>query len=209
MTIHATQLNGNTNPLIPNADRTILESTARDGIRAPLELMGEDPARAGITDTPARVVKAYMELASQPGDPADLLSVQFDGVDYADQLVAVGPVPFTSICEHHLLPFTGTAWIAYLPADGRVVGLSKLPRLLDHYAKRPQVQERLTNQVTAALNKYLAPTGAACVVRSTHQCMSLRGVEKTGAAMVTSSLTGAFRLNPELRSEFLALTRGA
>lgn len=119
----------------------------------------------------------------------------------------VGPIDFTSVCEHHILPFTGTAWVAYLPQD-RVVGLSKIPRLVHHYAGRPQIQERLTQQVTAALDTHLATAGSACVIRATHSCMSLRGVRAVGAAMVTSSLTGAFRDDASCRAEFMALTHG-
>lgn len=189
-------------------DPALLRAEAESGVRALLALMGEDPDRDGLTETPARMVKAWLELAEAPGDPATLLGKVFSDVAYpTDELVAVGPVPFTSICEHHLLPFTGTAWIAYLPSERGVVGLSKLPRLLDHYAKRPQVQERLTTQVADALVAHLEPEAAACVVHATHTCMSLRGVQKQGSVMVTSVLRGRFKTDPAMRAEFLALTR--
>lgn len=186
----------------------VLEAEARAGVRALLRLMGEDPEREGLLDTPARVVRAYRELADSPGDPAELLGKVFQDVDYpTDEMVAVGPIAFTSLCEHHLLPFTGTAWVAYIPMpDVGVVGLSKLPRLVEHYARRPQVQERLTTQIADAIQEHLDPVGAACVIRSTHSCMALRGVRKTGAEMVTSVLRGAFRDDPTVRAEFLALT---
>jgi GTP cyclohydrolase IA len=119
-------------------------------------------------------------------------------------MVTVGGVPFTSLCEHHLSPFTGRAWIAYLPTDGFVVGLSKLPRLLDHYARRPQVQERLAQQVTASLVEHVGPD-AACVLDGVHTCMSTRGAMKPGAVMRSSSLTGKFRDDPAVRAEFLAM----
>lgn len=182
-----------------------LRHTAEEGVRALLQLMGDDPDRDGVVDTPARVVKAYLELAARPGDPAVLLAKQFD-VEHTDEMVVVGPITFTSLCEHHLLPFTGEAWVAYVPGPaGKVVGLSKIPRLLMHYAARPQVQERLTGQITAALEEHLRPLGAACLIRSTHSCMSLRGVKANGASMTTSSLTGIFRMG-EARNEFLTIT---
>lgn len=188
-------------------DRQMHEVLAQAGIRALLALVGDDPDREGLLDTPARVVKAYRELCGAPGDPETLLSKVFQ-IEDADSVVAVGPIEFVSVCEHHLLPFTGTAWIAYIPAADKVVGLSKLPRLLQHYAARPQVQERLGAQVTAAMDKYLDAKGSACVIKSSHSCMALRGVKVSGAQMVTSSLTGAFRDDPRTRAEFLALTHG-
>lgn len=184
-----------------------LEGLARNGVRAMLRLAGEDPTREGLLDTPGRVVRAFAELTDRRGDPSALLKRTFEGTDYpADEIIAVGPIPFTSICEHHLLPFSGTAWIGYLPnEEGGVVGLSKLPRLLDHYAARPQVQERLTTQVADALVEHLDPQAAGCIVRATHTCMSLRGVKKTGAVMVTSVLRGRFKEEAAMRAEFLGL----
>lgn len=196
----------------PHALRSNLDADttrAKTGIRALLRLMGEDPDREGLQDTPARVVKAYRELAARPGDPATLLGRVFADTDYqADQMIAVGPVEFVSICEHHLLPFTGHAWVAYIPDGDRVVGLSKLPRLVEHYAARPQVQERLSSQIAAAIEEHLQPKGSAVVIRAHHSCMGLRGVRKPDAKMTTSSLHGVFKDHPETRAEFLALTRG-
>ncbi len=187
---------------------SVLEAIAHDGVRALLVLMGRDPDDPAVVDTPGRVLKAYRELAAAPGDPAALLARQFANVDYpTDEMITVGPIPFTSLCEHHLLPFSGTAWIGYLPGtEGTVVGLSKLPRLLDHYAMQPQVQERLTTQVADALMEHLAPRGAGCIISSAHSCMSLRGVKKTGAVMRTSVLRGDFKTDPAMRAEFIALT---
>lgn len=186
-----------------------LHDDATRGIRALLELVGEDPDREGLIETPARVIRAYTELAARPGDPQALLSRIFKDVTYpTDEIVAVGPIPFTSLCEHHLLPFTGTAWVGYLPSERGVVGLSKLPRLVDHFAMRPQVQERLTTQITDCLVEYLDPEAAGCIIHATHTCMSLRGVKKIGAVMVTSVLRGRFKTDDAMRAEFLALTRG-
>lgn len=177
------------------------------GYRALLRLAGEDPDRPGLADTPMRALRGWLELVAQPGDPADLLAVQFPDAREYDEMIAVGPVPFASVCEHHLLPFTGNAWVAYIPNGSGVVGLSKLARLVHHHAKRPQVQERLTTAITDDLEHHLAPLGAACVVVATHTCMTLRGVRSVGTEMTTSRLTGAFKTKPEARAEFLALAQ--
>jgi GTP cyclohydrolase I len=175
-----------------------LIGSAEFGVRKLLEAMGDDPDREGLTDTPARVVRAMREMtAGLLLDPADVLGTTFDV--QSDEMVVVTGIEFVSLCEHHLLPFTGTAAIGYLP-DQRVVGLSKLARL-------PQVQERMTRQITDALDEHLPSKGSACVLRATHSCMSCRGVRKV-ARMVTSSLTGAFRAEPETRGEFLSLAHG-
>jgi len=176
---------------------------AMAGVRSLIVLAGEDPDRPDLQRTPSRFLDAWRELTLAPGDPAELLSVMFD--DQIDEMIAVGPIGFVSVCEHHLMPFTGTAWVAYIPQAG-IVGLSKLPRLVDHYARRLQVQERLTTQITAALDKYVDPLGSAALLRAQHSCTTFRGVRKN-APMVTSSLTGVFRTKPEVRQEFLALAR--
>lgn len=182
---------------------------AENGIRALLRLMGDDPDRAGLIDTPARVVRAYLELAERPGNPATLLGTVFGDVEYpTDEMIAVGPVEFVSICEHHLLPFTGHAWVGYVPSPAGVVGLSKLARLVDHYARRPQVQERLTTQVADALVEHLDPRGVGCVIRSSHACLGVRGAHKPEAVMVTSVLRGLLKHDPASRAEFMALTHG-
>ena len=186
-------------------DLTKDEQAVVDGVRAMLRIAGENPERNGLIDTPGRFLKAWQEMTARPGDPAVLLTTLFDDAGPSDEMVVVGPLAFTSLCEHHLMPFTGHAWIAYLPTTDRVIGLSKLPRLLHHYAQRPQVQERLTKQITDAIDTHVETLGAACVIKATHTCASMRGV-KTEAPMTTSSLTGAFR-EPEVRAEFLGLTR--
>lgn len=179
------------------------------GLRALIAALGVDPDGGDVADTPARWVRALREMTEGYGqDPGEFLARQFE-MDHADTMIAVTGVPFTSLCAHHLLPFTGTAAIAYLPAPGApVVGLSKLPRVLDVYAKRLQAQEQITVQVTTALDTHLQTLGSACVLRAVHGCMAHRGVRKAGAAMVTSSLTGVFRDQPATRAEFLALAQG-
>lgn len=171
--------------------------------------LGEQVDRPGLADTPARVVRALVEMtAGYRDDPAAILARQFP--DTYDELVVVRGITFTSLCEHHVLPFTGTATVAYLPAAGRgVVGLSKLARLVECYARRLQVQERLTMEVADAIEAHLQPDGVGVVVAARHLCMGCRGVRKPEAVMVTSALRGALRTNPETRAEFLALARAS
>lgn len=177
--------------------------TPEDAVRRLIRLAGDDPEREGLLETPERVVRAYKELfAGYSQDPATILKTFTDGV--CDEMVVVRGVQFVSMCEHHMMTFTGTAHVGYLPS-GKIVGLSKLARLVDVYARRLQVQERLTVQVTAALMDYLKPKGAGCIIEASHSCMSCRGVMKQNAVMVTSSLVGAFRDDPRTRDEFLKL----
>lgn len=174
-----------------------------------LQFIGEDPTRAGLIDTPARVIRALQEMTSgYSDDPAALLSTQFPD-DY-DEMVVVRGVEFHSLCEHHLLGFAGTATVAYIPSPGLgVVGLSKLARLVECYARRLQVQERMTMQIAEAIETHLSPVGVGVVVRARHSCMGCRGVRKPGAEMVTSALRGAMRDDAQARAEFLALADGA
>lgn len=176
-----------------------------------LDHLGYHLHAPGLRDTPDRVVRALEELTEgERYDPTDHLGVTFpaEGVDN-DELILVTGVEFTAMCEHHMLPFTGHAAVGYVPQPGApVVGLSKLARLVDGYARRLTMQERITRQVTTALDNRLDTMGAACVVRSHHACMGVRGVRKPDAAMVTSSLTGAFRSDARLREEFLTLAGG-
>lgn len=182
---------------------------ALEGIRALLRLVGDDPHRDGLTDTPRRVVDALVASCDRTGipGPEELMSRTFDTTTRPDQMIAIGPITFATLCEHHLLPFSGTAWIAYLPVEAKVVGLSKFGRLVDWHAQGLQVQERLTEDITDSIVKYAGIESTACLIRSQHACMTTRGVRKTGAHMVTSDLRGAFRDNPETRAEFLAFTR--
>src|SRR2546430_7301749 len=172
-------------------------------VREILIAVGENPDREGLLRTPNRVARAYSELmAGLQDDPRRHLRTVFR--ERYDEVVLLRDVPFNSLCEHHLLPFTGRAHVAYLP-DGKVVGLSKLARLVEGYARRPQVQERLTGQIADAMMEELNPIGAACVIEATHTCMTIRGAKEHGSTMVTSALRGIFKENPSSRSELLAL----
>jgi GTP cyclohydrolase I len=172
-------------------------------VRDLLHLIGEDPDRDGLKDTPRRVVKALKEMtAGYEEDPAQILSTTFDVLH--DEMIILRGVRFQSLCEHHLLPFVGVAHVGYIPTK-RVVGLSKLARLVACYARRLQVQERLTDQVAQAIMQHLRPQGAAVVVDSAHLCMAHRGVRQPDARMVTSCMLGVFRESPEARAEFLRL----
>jgi GTP cyclohydrolase IA len=172
-------------------------------VREILLAIGEDPDREGLKNTPSRVGRAYVELmAGLSEDPRRHLKTVFH--EKYDEVVLLRDIEFHSLCEHHLLPFTGRAHVAYLP-DGKVVGLSKLARLVEGYARRPQVQERLTMQIADALMEELAPIGAACVIEAVHTCMTIRGAKKHGSTMVTSALRGIFKENPASRAEVLSL----
>ena len=172
-------------------------------VREILLAVGENPDREGLLRTPARVARSYAELmAGLADDPKRHLRTVFH--ERYDEVVLLRDIEFHSLCEHHLLPFTGRAHVAYLP-DGKVVGLSKLARLVEGYARRPQVQERLTTQIADALMDELNPIGAACVIEAVHTCMTIRGAKKHGSIMVTSALRGIFKENPSSRSEILTL----
>ena len=182
--------------------RQITQAEAEAGVRAVLLYLGENPDRDGLKDTPARVVRALTEMTSgNRQNPKALLARRFD-VAY-DEMVVLRGVRFASLCEHHLLPFTGSISVGYVPRS-RVVGLSKLARLVDCFAHRLQVQERLTSDIAQAIQKHVKPLGVAVVVRAEHQCMACRGVVKPGAEMVTSAMLGVFR-KTAARAEFLRL----
>jgi GTP cyclohydrolase I len=176
-------------------------------VREILIAVGEDPDREGLRDTPQRVARSYAEVfAGLHQDPADILGTTFD-INH-EEMVLVKDIPFYSTCEHHLVPFHGTAHIGYIPShDGKVTGLSKLARLVEIYARRPQVQERLTTQIVEAMVKYLEPKGAIVVVECEHMCMSMRGVRKPGAKTVTSAVRGQLR-EPATRAEAMSLIIG-
>jgi len=187
-----------------SADK-IVKYFVQDSIIRQLEYIGEDPNREGLRETPNRIVKAWGEIfAGYQEDPADLLTT-FDAGGY-DQIVVSKNIELYSMCEHHMLPFFGRAHIAYIP-DKRVVGISKLSRLLEVYARRLQIQERLGEQVVNALMKHLKPKGAACIIKAQHLCMMMRGVEKQNSVMVTSSLRGAFLDEPATRAELFSLVK--
>ena len=176
-------------------------------VREILYAIGEDPDRDGLLETPKRVAKAYGEFfAGLHQDPADHLATTFD-IEH-DELVLVKDIPFYSTCEHHLVPFHGTAHVGYIPGpEGKVTGLSKLARLVEVFAKRPQVQERLTTQIVEALMEHLNPRGAMVVIECEHMCMSMRGVRKPGAKTVTSAVRGQLR-EPATRAEAMSLILG-
>lgn len=180
---------------------------AKIGIIQLLHAIGEDPSRDGLKDTPARVVKAFSEMCSgYTENPGLILERQFE-VSH-DEMIVLRGIEFVSLCEHHMLPFLGHATVGYIPADkGKVVGLSKLARLVLCYAKRLQVQERLTNEIADALDKHLSPDGCGVIITATHSCMSCRGVKQPNAEMITSSMRGAFRNNSSTRSEFLSFNK--
>lgn len=180
------------------------EAGPEDAVTRLLEYVGEDPTRDGLIDTPARVVRALAEMTDgYRVDVEALLTRTFE--DRCDEMVVVRDIEFTSLCEHHVLPFVGTASVGYVPRD-RVVGLSKIARLVDVFAHRLQVQERMTVQIAEALQTHLAPLGVGVIVTARHSCMSCRGIRKASAEMVTSSMLGVFRDKPEARTEFLSLT---
>ncbi len=173
-----------------------------DAIRTLLTELGEDPSRPGLADTPERVRRMYAELTDGYGtDPEALLNGAAFEVDY-DEMVVVRDIEFYSLCEHHLLPFFGRAHVGYLPR-GRIIGLSKIPRIVDMYAHRLQVQERMTQQIATFLMERLDPKGVGCVIEATHLCTVMRGVRKQEATMVTSSMLGTFRRDARTRTEFL------
>lgn len=177
----------------------------QDNVRRILQYIGEDPKRPGLLETPDRVVKSYTELFS--GYKADEASVFKTFDEPCDEMVVIRDVEFCSTCEHHMLPFIGRAHIAYVP-DRKVIGASKLPRLLEVYARRLQIQERIGQQVTAAMDKHLRPKGSACILEAKHLCMTCRGVNKQHSVMNTASLTGVFRGDAAARQELYQLIRG-
>jgi GTP cyclohydrolase I len=178
----------------------------RELIRSLLAELGEDPGREGLVDTPKRVEKALRFLTSgYDADIDEVLNNALFSVDYSE-MVIVKDIDFYSLCEHHMLPFFGKCHVAYIPRD-RVIGLSKIPRLVDVFSRRLQVQERLTNQIAGTILDKIAPLGVAVVVEATHLCMSMRGVEKQNSFAVTSAMLGAFRDNARTRMEFLELIK--
>ncbi|MBS7273307.1 GTP cyclohydrolase I FolE [Fibrobacter sp.] len=175
-----------------------------DGFRMILEGMGEDPNREGLVDTPKRVAKMYAELMtglSGETRAEDILKTRFH--EKYDEMIIVPDIQFASMCEHHFLPFTGKAHVAYIPGDC-VVGLSKIPRVVEFYARFPQIQERMTRQIAELIQKELNPKGVAVVLEASHMCMTMRGVKKPGATMVTTQLLGRFKTDEKTRAEFMS-----
>ncbi|HUK60534.1 MAG TPA: GTP cyclohydrolase I FolE [Stellaceae bacterium] len=178
---------------------------AEAAVRTLIEYAGDDPTREGLRGTPSRVVRAFDEyFAGYSEDPVELLARTFEETDGYDEMVVLRDIRFESHCEHHLAPIIGKAHVAYLPGT-RVVGISKLARLVELYAKRLQIQEKMTAQIANTLDEVLRPKGVAVVIEAAHQCMTTRGVHKPGVAMVTSRMLGAFRNDATTRREFLAI----
>lgn len=173
--------------------------------REVLRWIGEDPDRDGLRETPARLIRAYQEYFSgYRQDPEQILRKTFEETDGYDEMVVLRGIPFESHCEHHVAPIIGRAWVAYVP-DRRVVGISKLARVVEAYARRLQIQERLTAQIANAINQVLNPQGVGVVIKAAHHCMSSRGVHMHGTDMVTSRMLGCFRDNPMTRQEFMSM----
>jgi GTP cyclohydrolase I len=178
---------------------------AEEAVRTLILWAGDDPSREGLRDTPARVTRAYEEFFAGYGqDPAEILKRTFSEVEGYDEMIVMSDIRFESHCEHHMVPIIGKAHVGYLP-DKRVVGISKLARLVEVYARRLQVQEKMTVQIADTLQEILQPRGVAVVIEAAHQCMTTRGVHKPGVGLITSRMVGAFREDPSTRREFLAV----
>ena len=178
---------------------------AEEAVRTLIRWAGDDPKREGLRDTPSRVARAYEEFfAGYQQDPAEILKRTFSEVEGYDEMIVMSDIRFESHCEHHMVPIIGKAHIGYLP-DKRVVGISKLARLVEIYARRLQVQEKMTVQIADTLQDILHPRGVAVVIEAAHQCMTTRGVHKPGVGLITSRMVGAFRDDPSTRREFLAV----
>jgi len=178
-------------------------------VRTLIAYVGDNPDREGLRDTPKRVIDAYEELYSGYREcPVDVLERTFSEIGRYDDFVLVRDIAFNSHCEHHMMPFMGKAHIAYKPVD-RVVGLSKLARLVDVYARRLQTQEHMTSQIATAIEEILTPRGVAVMLEAEHMCMSVRGVEKAGSSTITTQFTGSFRDNPDEQVRFITMVRGA
>jgi len=192
-----------------NVERPSREQ-AEEAVRTLIRWAGDDPAREGLRGTPERVARSYEEFfAGYESDPREILKRTFEEVEGYDEMVVLKDIRFESYCEHHMVPIIGQAHIAYLP-NSRVVGISKLARVLDAYAKRLQIQEKMTAQIAKAIDEVLEPKGVAVVLEAAHQCMTTRGVHKPGVNMVTSHMLGAFREDEATRKEFLSIiNRGA
>ncbi len=178
---------------------------AEEAVRTLIRWAGEDPSREGLQETPDRVTRSYREFFSgYDEDPVELLQQTFEETDGYDEMVILRDIRFESHCEHHLAPIIGVAHVAYLP-NHRIIGISKLARVIEVYAKRMQIQEKMTVQIASAIHEVLEPKGVAAVIEAEHHCMTTRGIHKPGVAMITSHMIGAFRDNPTTRREFLAM----
>lgn len=196
-------------PVDPNfkVDPSVDIDSMKEAVRMILTAIGEDPDRPGLIETPRRVANMYAEMfAGLKLDPKRHLSVTFP--EEYDEMVLIRDIPFTSMCEHHLLPFTGVAHVAYLP-NGKVTGLSKIARVVEEVSRKPQVQERMTQTIADMVNVNLSTKGVAVVIGAEHSCMSIRGIRKPGSRTVTSALRGEFKSNQSTRAEFMSLINGS
>ena len=187
--------------------KTVTQADAEAAVRTLIEWAGDDPDREGLRETPSRVARSYAELfAGYEANPRDYLERTFEEVGGYDELVVLRDIPVVSFCEHHMLPVLGHAHVGYLPTN-RVVGISKLARVVHGFARRLQIQEKLTAEIAHAIDEILEPKGVGVVIEAEHSCMTLRGVNTVGSHMITSHLTGAIRDDARTRQEFLRLTR--
>jgi GTP cyclohydrolase I len=190
------------------SEKKVSQAEAEAAVRTLIQWAGDDPDREGLRETPARVARSYRELyAGYDSNPRAYLERTFEEVGGYDELVVLRDIPVVSFCEHHMLPFLGKAHVGYLPTD-RVVGISKLARVVHGFARRLQIQEKLTAEIADAIDQLLKPKGVGVVVECEHSCMTLRGVNTIGSHMITSHLTGVIRDDPRTREEFLRLARG-
>lgn len=184
------------------------QQEAEDAVRVLLRWAGDDPRREGLVDTPTRVAKAYRELfAGYDMDPEDVLGRTFEEVAGYDDMVLVKDIPFFSHCEHHMVPIIGKAHVAYLP-NGRVLGLSKIARVVEIYGRRLQTQEAMTAQIATAIDETLRPRGVAIMIEAEHMCMAMRGVQKQGSTTLTTTFTGSFKVDPAEQVRFMTMVRG-
>jgi GTP cyclohydrolase IA len=191
----------------PHSDRPS-QQEAEDAVRVLLRWAGDNPAREGLIDTPARVAKSYRELfAGYDMDPEDVLGRTFEEVAGYDDMVLVRDIPFYSHCEHHMVPIIGKAHVAYLP-NGRVLGLSKIARVVEIFGRRLQTQETMTAQIATAIDETLRPRGVAIMIEAEHMCMAMRGVQKQGSTTLTTRFTGSYKVDPAEQARFMTLVRG-
>ncbi|MBB4187886.1 GTP cyclohydrolase I [Sinorhizobium terangae] len=195
-------------PLLDDTSGRPTQKEAEEAVRVLLRWAGDDPEREGLKDTPARVVKAYKELFGGYELAAeDVLGRTFEEVAGYDDMVLVKDIPFFSHCEHHMVPIIGKAHVAYMP-NGRVLGLSKIARVVDIYARRLQTQETMTAQIAKAIDETLAPRGVAVMIEAEHMCMAMRGVQKQGSTTLTTTFTGSFQADPAEQARFMTMLRG-
>ena len=196
---------GNDSEAGPKAELVVDRDAAEAAVRALIKWIGEDPDREGLKETPDRVVRAFEEFfAGYRDDPAEMLKRTFEETGGYDEMIVLRDIDFTSHCEHHMLPIVGRAHVAYLP-DKRVVGISKLARIVESYARRLQIQEKMTAEIANTIESVLKPRGVGVIVEAEHQCMTTRGVHKPGVSMVTSHMLGLFRSDAKTRREFLSI----